>query len=79
MYSGFVVHEIKLWCQFLDPVLLGVKPGVIFPPPAEPRGMLSMMITSVEMDSCDSAKWSPIWFKSYLSISIYYQYYITYI
>ena len=26
------------------------------PPPAEPRGMLSMMITSGEMDSCDSAK-----------------------
>jgi hypothetical protein len=54
MYSGFVIHEIKLWCQFLDP--LAVKPGVIFPPPAEPRGMLSMMITSGEMDSCDSAK-----------------------
>ena len=27
MYSGFVIHEIKLWCQFLDP--LAVKPGVL--------------------------------------------------
>ena len=36
MYSGFVIHEIKLWCQFLDP--LAVKPGVLWPTPRWAKG-----------------------------------------